>query len=92
MKQWDIVYYLDGIKIKKVKIKTLWEKSSIVSTFIIDDNNFRGNFSFFSIRNENLFIDLNKAKKRALDNLDQQISYYLTEMEEKRKEILFKFI
>ena len=91
MKQWDIVYYVDEIKIKKVKIRVFGKTKSIVIPFIISENDLRSNLCF-DTKNKDLFTDLNKAKKQALDNLDKQISVYLSEMEEKRKEILFKFI
>ena len=91
MKQWDIVYYVDGIKIKKVKIRVFGKTKSIVIPFIISENDFRSNLCF-DTKNKNLFEDLVLAKKRALDNLENQVFQYLSTMEEKRKEILFKFI
>ena len=85
MKQWDIVFYVMWIYIHKCCIKEITDDliflySSYLTIFAI------------SKTDKNLFEDFNKAKKRALDNLDKQISDYLAEMEEKRKEILFKFI
>ena len=85
MKQWDMVFYVMWTYIHKCLIKEITDDliflySSYLTIFAI------------SKTDKNLFEDFNKAKKRALDNLDKQISVYLSEMEEKRKEILFKFI
>lgn len=80
MKKWDIVYYVDEIKIKKVKIRVFGKTKSLVIPFIISENDFRSNLCF-DTKNKNLFEDLSKAKLQALDNLHR-------EMEIQRKEIL----